>query len=92
MTCGIRCYYSVLKSVVGYNPSYITELAVFILSYVFDNTVVLEQISESRLTYTIQFLQMINSKRICILRLFRQVMPGSLVGHVILSNQSLSYT
>lgn len=32
------------ESLVGCNPSYIIELAVFILSYVFDNTVVLELI------------------------------------------------
>jgi len=33
------------ESVVGYCPSYILELAVFIPSYAFDNTVVLELIS-----------------------------------------------
>ena len=33
------------ESVVGYSPSYINELAVFIPSYVFDNTVLLEQTS-----------------------------------------------
>lgn len=33
------------ENVVGYSPSYIIELAVFIPPCVFDNTVVLEQIS-----------------------------------------------
>lgn len=32
------------ESLVGYNPSYIIDFAVFILSYVFDNSVVLELI------------------------------------------------
>jgi len=80
------------ENIVGYSPSHIIELAVFILSYVFYNNVVLELISVKPVNVHNSVFAMGNSKRICILRLFRQVMPGSLVGHVILSNQSLSYT